>query len=259
MTAVDPYVRRGYSAYWKARGKSTYVDLADPATRRVKAEKIVAVLKHAAGRDLDQLRCLDLGCASGAIAAVLAEDFQEVVGADPDPDAIGEATQRHQHANLRFVRAASADDLSLGGPFDVIVCNHVYEHVHDQRGLVGGIRRALAKDGLVYFSAGNALMMIEGHYGLPFLSWLPAGLATAYVRATGRSSEYLERHLTLAGLQSLLSDFAIEDYTTRILACPRQFASGDLAPPFLSPRLTAALAIAIYPLLPTYVWILRHR
>ena len=48
-------------------------------------------------------------------------------------------------------------------------------------------------------------MLIEGHYFLPFLSWLPADLASAYLRLTGRGRVYHERHLTLSQNARLLA------------------------------------------------------
>jgi len=256
---ADPYVAASYSQLWARSHGSTFDRLADPALRRRKALKIAAVVADFVGRPLADLRCLDLGCASGAIAAVLAERFGEVVGVDPDRPAVELARQRHERPGLRFEHGTLAELRPALGSFDVVVCNHVYEHVHDQAGLVESIGAALAPAGCCYFSAGNALMLLEGHYGLPFLSWLPADAASAYLRLAGRGRVYRERHLTLWGLRRLLRDFRIHDYTLRVLADPAAFSAEELAFERLPPAALAAVGRAVYPLLPTYLWMLTRR
>jgi hypothetical protein len=48
--------------------------------------------------------------------------------------------------------------------------------------------------------------IVEPHFHLPFLSWLPQGASDAYVRATGRGSHYDCRLLTRTKLKRLLTD-----------------------------------------------------
>src|SRR5258708_1597748 len=92
---VDPYVGRSYSQTWAQSHGTTFDRLADPGVRRQKALKIAGVVADFVGRPLGELRCLDVGCSAGAIAAVLAEQFGEVVGIDPDGPAIELARGRH--------------------------------------------------------------------------------------------------------------------------------------------------------------------
>jgi SAM-dependent methyltransferase len=250
----EPYAR-SYLAQWHADGKGRAVaPLTDPASRQRKAAKIVAVVQDFLGRPLDGLRCLEIGCSAGLISAALAEHFGSVVGIDPDGDAISQAARRQQ-PNLRFLRASVLDYPGPAGTFDVIVCNHVYEHVHDQRGLALSIHRLLRPDGCCYFSAGNRLMLVEGHYGLPLLSWLPPSWGSWYLRLTGRGRRYEERHQTLWALRRLLRDFTIHDYTLRILREPQHFAADDLVGAGVR-WLPEPILRALYPLIPTYVWVL---
>ena len=255
---IDPYVETPYSQAWSRLPPTTFSHLLDTEHRRGKAVKILAVVEDFVDRPLAGLRCLDLGCSAGGIAAVLAERFGEVVGLDPDTPAIELARQRHRAPNLRFEAGTLGAAAERLGRFDVVVCNHVYEHVHDQRGLADAIWRALGDDGCCYFSAGNALMLREGHYGLPFLSWLPADLASAYLRLARRGDWYRERHLTLWGLRRLLRGFRAVDYTVPILADPDRFAAGEFRLPVPRP-LVGPLARVAYALIPTYVWMLTRR
>jgi 2-polyprenyl-3-methyl-5-hydroxy-6-metoxy-1,4-benzoquinol methylase len=256
---ADPYVAASYSQTWARCHGTTFDQLADPTVRRRKALKIAAVVADFVGRPLGELRCLDVGCSAGAIASSLAERLGEVVGVDPDRPAVELARERHRRPNLRFEAGTLADLLPRLGQFDVVVCNHVYEHVHDQRGLVRSIHAALAPGGCCYFSAGNALTLLEGHYGLPLLSWLPPDLASAYLRLTRRGRTYRERHLTLWGLRRLLRDFRVHDYTLRVLAEPARFSAEELAVGPLPRGLLPIVGRAIYPLVPTYLWMLTPR
>ncbi|MBI4506603.1 MAG: class I SAM-dependent methyltransferase [Chloroflexi bacterium] len=250
----EPYAR-SYLAQWQRRGAGVAVaPLTDPASRLRKAAKILAVLEDFLGRPLSALRCLEVGCSAGLISAALAERFGSVVGVDPDPDAITRAGRLRQ-PNLHFVRASILDFPGPAESFDVIVCNHVYEHVHDQRALALSIHRLLRRDGCCYFSAGNRLMLVEGHYGLPLLSWPPPAVGSWYLRVAGRGRRYDERHQTLWALRRLLRDFAVHDYTLRVLREPARFAAGELVGPAVSALPGAGLRL-LYPLIPTYIWVL---
>src|SRR3546814_17958343 len=71
--------------------------------------------------------------------------------------------------------------------------NHVIEHVGNadaQRHHLDEIRRVLAPDGVVYFAAPNRWRLVEPHFRLPFLSWLPNPASDRYVRVMGRGSHY---------------------------------------------------------------------
>ena len=94
----------------------------------------------------------------------------------------------------------------------MVVCAHVYEHVPDARRLMAEIWRLLRPGGVCYFAAGNRLSIMEPHYRLPFLSWLPPSAADRYLRVTGKGNSYYERHATLWGLKRLTRDFTVIDY-----------------------------------------------
>lgn len=250
----EPYAQ-SYLAQWAGRGAGAAVaPLIDPASRRRKAAKILAVLEDFLDRPLDALRCLEVGCSAGLISAALAERFGSVVGIDPDPAAIARAA-RLRRPNLHFLRASILDFPGPAESFDVIVCNHVYEHVHDQHALASSLHRLLRRDGCCYFSAGNRLMLTEGHYGLPLLSWPPPAVGSWYLRLARRGQRYDERHQTLWALRRLLRDFTVHDYTLRVLREPARFAADDLVGSAVRTLPDGALRL-LYPLIPTYLWVL---
>src|SRR5207237_9624421 len=72
---------------------------------------------------------------------------------------------------------------------DVVVSNHVFEHVggrNEQLRDLQEVLRVLRPDGFAYLATPNRWGLLEPHYRLPFLSWLPARAANAYLRATRR-------------------------------------------------------------------------
>jgi len=92
--------------------------------------------------------------------------------------------------------------------FDVVLSNHVIEHVgrtDEQENHLREILRVLAPDGVAYLAAPNRWMLVEPHYRLPFLSWLPRSMRDGYVRATKRGSWYDCEPLSLQCLEKLLS------------------------------------------------------
>lgn len=231
----------------------------NPATREIKAGKILAVLQDSLG-DLAPLVGLDIGCSAGGITRSLGPHFRSLVGVDIDEGAVATARRTPHPANVSFEQINGLELPYPGGAFDVVICNHVYEHVPDADRLMGEIQRVLRPGGHCYFAAGNRLMVIEGHYGLPFLSWLPKTLAHRYLQVTGKGRFYYEKHRTLRGLRRLAGGFAIQDYTRRIVAEPSRFACEDLIPPGSRRARWGPLAVAIgYPLVPTYIWMLHKR
>ena len=98
--------------------------------------------------------------------------------------------------------------------------------------------------------------MVEPHYRLPFLSWLPHGpLADRYVRASGRADHYYERFRTPARPAPARSTaFDIWDYTLPVLTDPVAFNAGDVVPGAVARVPARALPLAL-PLVPTYIWV----
>ena len=116
------------------------------------------------------------------------------------------------------------------------------------------MHRVLSDDGVVYFGMMNRLGVIEPHYRLPFLSYLPQPLADRYLRLTRKGEHYYERSMTARGLRRLTRLFRVWDYTVPVVLEADRFHSDDVVPAVFR-RLPGALARAALPVVPTYVWI----
>lgn len=230
------------------------VEMLNEESRRRKAVKIISVLQHFLGReDLDGLKALDIGCSTGFISDALHKAGAEVTGLDIDEPGLEAARERFGD-KIEFICAGGEDIPAAPQSFDIVIFNHIYEHVVDPDAVMTDIRRVLRPDGVVYLGLGNRLGIVEPHYKLPFLSWLTKSTADRYIRATGKASTYYETFRTRPNLRRMCAGLNVWDYTYTVLTQSRMFAADDMVPRLLSsapPLFWQALA----PIIPTFVWV----
>lgn len=233
----------------------------DEDKRRRKAAKIIAVLEHFQG-PLGGLTVGDLGCSAGFIADELAAaGAGRTLGIDIDVPGLRKAADRFG-GRVAFVCGDGTALPFPDGSVDVLVFNHIYEHVVDPDAVVAEMHRVLSDDGVLYLGLGNRLGVMEPHYKLPFLSYLPPALADRYVRASGRADQYYERFRTRRGLRRMLRAFHVWDYTFPVLVTPTLFAGSELFPGIAGRLAQTMLARApraalrlLLPVVPTYLWV----
>lgn len=159
----------------------------DAPSRVLKAKKIIEIV--GAERFARARRILEIGCGSGVIAHTLAE----LGGPGLQVFAVDVADNRLVHDGYAFSRVEGTSLPFDDDMFDIVITNHVIEHVgetRDQLHHLEEIRRVLAEGGTTYLAVPNTYRLVEPHFRLPLLSWLPASLADRYVRATGRGTYY---------------------------------------------------------------------
>ena len=155
---------------------------------------------------LEEARTLDMGCGTGVLSVAASRFVRSVVAVDSDPRLLGSArawAEREGRANVTFVESSLLD--LPADSFDLVICSDVIEHVDDPDGVAAAIGRSLAPDGVYYLTTNNRWWPMEGHFGLPLLSWLPRPWADRYVRFMGRGSRYDIFPLSLAEVTGLLS------------------------------------------------------
>jgi len=226
-----------------------------------KARKIRRVLEAELGpAPWPGLRGLDVGCGPGTITAYLAKLSGKFVGVDVDEAALALARDRFRAANVEFQLNPSPALPFEKGAFDVVILNHVYEHVGDVRQLFAEVHRVLRPAGCAYLAAAGKYQLVEPHYYLPFLSWLPPPAATAYLKLSGRGRSYDVRLLSFRRLRRLLAPFEVTEYTAAVVADPKKFAAEEVVPKNRAARRAAAAAIRLAPgIAPTRIFILRKR
>ncbi|HEX2181591.1 MAG TPA: methyltransferase domain-containing protein [Rubrobacteraceae bacterium] len=123
----------------------TRVDLENPHSSH-------ALIVELVGHDK---RVLDVGCASGYLAAALAERGCDVVGIEVDPEA---ARRAEEHCERVLV--GDVESMDLDGPleqeaFDVIVFGDVLEHLKEPLRTLERLKPFLRDDGFVVASIPN--------------------------------------------------------------------------------------------------------
>ena len=229
-------------------------EMLNEESRRRKAAKIISVLQHFLGReDLDGLKALDIGCSTGFISDELHKAGAKVTGLDIDEPGL-EAARVRFGDSIEFICAGGEDIAAPPQSFDIVIFNHIYEHVIDADAVMADIRRVLRPDGVVYLGLGNRLGILEPHYKLPFLSWLPQRAADRYIRATGKASTYYETFRTRPNLRRMCAGLNVWDYTYTVLTESRMFAADDMVPRVLSSA-PALFWRSLAPIIPTFVWV----
>lgn len=159
----------------------------DEASRILKARKIVALLGEQ--RFSDARRILEIGCGSGAISSTLAR----IGHADAHVTAVDVADNRIVTDGYTFIKVDGTSLPFDAGSFDVIVTNHVIEHVGDRSEQLHHLReiaRVMDASAITYLAVPNKWRLIEPHFRLPLLSWLPIQVADLYVRLMRRGDHY---------------------------------------------------------------------
>lgn len=229
--------------------------LADQAGRSRKAEKIKAVLRDEGILPNKNVLILDIGCSFGIILENLIPEAGYGVGVDID-----HSVTRASAESSSFVQADGEYLPFVCNCFDVVICNHVYEHTDNPERMLAEIERILTPAGVCYFAGPNKYDVIEPHYGLPFLSWLPGTLADFYLRMTRRGQAYTEVPYSYRALRRLLGRFEVTDYTAHILADPVRYSAEDMLPPHSLKQFIAKTVFKAAPFLfPGFVFVLRKR
>lgn len=174
----------------------------DMPSRRLKALKIERLL------GLDQgtapICMLEVGCGSGGISHY----FGTHPSARFEVHAVDVTDSRlvFDAYDFRVVH-----DTELPYPdarFDVVLSNHVIEHVGDEAAQLRHLRelrRVLKPGGLGYLAVPNRWMLVEPHYRLAFLSWLPEAWRSGYLRLFRNATHYDCRPLEMAELEMRLT------------------------------------------------------
>jgi 2-polyprenyl-3-methyl-5-hydroxy-6-metoxy-1,4-benzoquinol methylase len=100
------------------------------------------------------VRILDVGCAQGTLALLLAEAGHHVVAVDLRSEFLEYARTRYEKGAIEFVQG-NALKLNLPGPFDLIFANQILEHLVHPVELVRGLAGLLAPGGRLVATTPN--------------------------------------------------------------------------------------------------------
>ena len=226
----------------------------DPGGRRPKAEKILALLRLHELRPRP-LRVLEIGTGSGAIAAHVAR----ACGLPCEVDAVDVVDQRTVRDGFRFRLVDGTARPFPDESFDAVISNHVLEHV-GERGAqlhhLQEIARVLRRGGRAYLATPNRWQVVEPHYRVAFLSWLPPRLRSRYLRARGKGAYYDCTPLGQAELEALLRDAGLAFSNAGVRAV-QVMARLERRPAVrAAAKVPGWIVQRLAPLLPTHIYLL---
>jgi 2-polyprenyl-3-methyl-5-hydroxy-6-metoxy-1,4-benzoquinol methylase len=102
----------------------------------------------------DEKKILDVGCAQGTLALLLAERGHDVVALDLRPGFLEYAKTRYAHGRIRFV-AGNALECDLDERFDLVFANQIVEHLVYPERLVRRLKGLLRAGGKLVVTTPN--------------------------------------------------------------------------------------------------------
>jgi SAM-dependent methyltransferase len=175
----------------------------DLQSRKYKAQKIDMLLDIP--RNGKFYKILEVGTGSGGIAHYFATHQKFNI----EIDSVDVADCRVVKDGYNFHLVESCILPFADESYDFVISNHVIEHVGEQQEQsvhIAEINRILKPGGAAYLAFPNKWMLIEPHYKLPFLSWIPIEWANIYVKLTGRGDNYDCRPLTHVKVERILNN-----------------------------------------------------
>lgn len=225
----------------------------DLPSRRFKGLKIERLLDLASRPQ--PIRMLEVGTGSGGIAHYFGTHQKlhcEVDAVDVHDNRL--ITDGYRYQQVRDTQLPFPDQ-----SFDVVLTNHVIEHVGDeqaQRAHLAELHRVLRPDGAGYLAVPNRWMLVEPHYKLAFLSWLPHAWRTPYLRIVHKGEIYDCEPLQMTQLEALLTEAGFQHRNLCIDALRATFEierSGSIANRVLR-KIPDAAFIPLHRIIPTLIY-----
>jgi ubiquinone/menaquinone biosynthesis C-methylase UbiE len=174
-----------------------------------KSEEVLAAIESELGREFGpEDRVLEVGCGTAALAAAAARRGARVTASDVSLRWLVLARKRLAEEGLDAVElvACAAEDAPFpDASFDQVLASDVIEHVANPDAFLAGCARLLRPGGLLFLATPNRFSLgLEPHVRLPFVGWLPRGLARRYVETVRKAPYDHVRLLSAADLGVLL-------------------------------------------------------
>jgi SAM-dependent methyltransferase len=228
----------------------------DLESRRLKAQKIERLL--GTPPLVPGARILEIGCGSGGISSYF--------GTHPAGflvHAVDIADERVARDGYEFRRVTGVDLPFDDDAFDIVISNHVIEHVGNrqaQAAHLAEIARVLRAAGTGYLAVPNRWALVEPHYRLPLLSWWPEHWRSPYLRLFRRGDEYDCRPLEASRLERMLrrAGFTFTPLGAEAVRTTLELEHASSKAGAVLRRLPPPAWRAAHRLLPTLIYRFRH-
>jgi len=162
-----------------------------------------------------RLSLLDIGTGNGEIAGYLSKTY-DVISVDV-------TDQRKAFDGYRFVQVSGGELPFADRSFDIVVSNHVIEHVADATKHLSEIERVLKDDGLAYLATPNRLWPWEVHNRLPLLHYFPTSIFNVVLKHLGIFQEDISLMTWWALSGKLKKTFLVNIVSDRICKWPLKY------------------------------------
>lgn len=173
----------------------------DLPSRQLKAIKIERLLGLNAS--MGNIRLLEIGVGSGGISHYFGTHASERY----EVNAVDVVDSRVVTEGYTFTQVNGTELPFTSDYFDVVISNHVIEHVGDDEAQAKHLlelNRVMKPNGMGYLAVPNRWMLVEPHYKLVFLSWLPVRYRSAYLKRFRGVDYYDCKPLEMYELESKL-------------------------------------------------------
>jgi len=201
-----------------------YIDKTPP----IIAKRIEIILRKESEKkciDIKNSIILDAGTSCGWTYIHWAENFNNIIGADCDFINALKITKKRLK-NPRKLIVCDFKYLPFKNEvFEIIISNTTVEHIDNPKMMIEEFHRIIKKNGFLYYFTANKLWIIEPHYNLFFLSYLPKKLANLYLKFFGLKVSYNDINLpTYSQFRNIIIEhFNFYDLTFDLLNKPNEY------------------------------------
>jgi 2-polyprenyl-6-hydroxyphenyl methylase/3-demethylubiquinone-9 3-methyltransferase len=164
LSTVDPeeaaHFGRMAADWWDPNGSSAMLHRMNPCRLAYIRDRLDQhwALDECDLKPLARRRAADVGCGAGLLAEPLARLGAQVTAVDAAPENVAAARAHAAGQGLEIDYRVGGVE-SLDGPFDLVTCLEVVEHVAEPRAFIVGLARILAPGGLLILSTPNRTAM----------------------------------------------------------------------------------------------------
>ena len=213
-----------------------------------RADKIISILAQFV--DLKSCNILDIGTGSGHIAQDIGKKCKSTTSVDINDERIVKSGFKFKKVNDEHLPFAD-------NSFDVVISNHVIEHIPNQKVHISEIHRVLKKEGILYLATPNKHWIVDPHYKLPLISWFSRRSSSFYLKLLKNKSWDIYP-LSYKNLKELAkNNFWFHNLTLEIIKNPQQYKLDiyvNIQP--LMKLIPHFLLKLLNPIVPTYILIL---
>lgn len=182
-----------------------------------KAKKIESVLSNFLNKNICGYKILDIGCGTGEII-----DYFKTDNTVYAVDMLNQIKKGIKIKNFNIVDSAVLP--FKNNYFDVIISNHVVEHIEDQDTHMREIFRCLKPGSICYYATPNKNYFLEPHHRIPFIHYFGQNIFHKILKWLNLYEEdiYLLSHKNMKS-SFHKHKFKYYEYTAKVIKNPDYF------------------------------------